>query len=57
MVFLSSLDKPETIPAFAESPSHKISVHSADFVVPAKLASINFGIPRIFLLLVPSCFF
>ena len=41
IVFLSSFDNPDTIPAFAESPSHKINVHWLDLTVPAKLASIN----------------
>ena len=44
------------IPAFAESPSQNIIVHSADFEVPAQLASISLGIPRIFFALFPSVF-
>ena len=37
----------ETIPAFAEAPSHKINVHPPDLAVPAKLASIYLGNPVI----------
>ena len=55
-LFLSSFDSPETIPAFAESPSHKIKIQSDDFEVPAQLASINFGIPRMLLVFLPSVF-
>ena len=44
-------------PAFAESPSHKISVHIGDFAVPAKLASTNLGIPLIDFTFEPSVFF
>ena len=54
--FLSSEESPETIPAFAESPSQNIIVHSDERSVPAQLASINFGIPRMFFVLVPSVF-
>ena len=56
-LFRSSFDNPETIPALAESPSHKINTQSLERVVPAQFASINFGIPRILLVFLPSVFF
>uniref|UniRef100_A0A6C0AWU5 Uncharacterized protein n=1 Tax=viral metagenome TaxID=1070528 RepID=A0A6C0AWU5_9ZZZZ len=52
----SSEDNPDTIPAFAESPSQNIIVHSDDLIVPAQLASINFGIPLIIRVFDPSLF-
>ena len=55
--FLSSRLKPDTIPDLAESPSHKINVHSDDLAVPAQFASTNFGIPRIDFVFAPSVFF
>ena len=53
----SSLDSPDTIPALAESPSQKMMVHCADLSVPAKFASISFGIPRTVRDFTPSVFF
>lgn len=38
---------PDTAIVLAESPSVNISVHSKDLLVPASLASSNFGIPEI----------
>ena len=57
IIFLSVDDSPDTIPAFAESPSQNIIVHIFDFSVPAQFASISLGIPLIFLDFVPSFFF
>ena len=45
------------MPALAESPSQKIIIQSFDLSVPAQLASVNLGMPRILLVLVPSFFF
>ena len=56
IIFLSSRERPEIIPDFAESPSHKIKIHSLDLTVPAKLASTSLGILRIVLHFVPSVF-
>ena len=56
IILRSSEDSPDTIPAFAESPSQNIIVHSDDFDVPAQFASINFGIPLIIRVLEPSLF-
>ena len=57
MILRSSLLRPLTIPAFAESPSQKMIMHCPDFSVPAKLASISFGIPRMVRVFAPSVFF
>ena len=55
-ILRSSEESPETIPALAESPSQKMITHCLDLSVPAQFASINFGIPRMCLLLMPSVF-
>ena len=57
IMFLSSDDRPDMIPVFAESPSQKIIMQCLDLSVPAQFASSNFGMPRIVLLFVPSTFF
>ena len=57
MILRSSEDRPEIIPALAESPSQNIIVQSFDFSVPAQFASVSFGIPRILLVFAPSVFF
>ena len=57
IVLRSSLLRPDTMPALAESPSQKMIVHCADFSVPAKLASMSFGMPRMVRVLAPSVFF
>ena len=55
-MFRSSLERPDTMPPFAESPSQRISVHCADLAPPAQLASVSFGRPLIVLVLRPSVF-
>ena len=55
-MFLSSLDRPETIPDRALNPSHKISTQSLDWAVPPKFASMKLAIPRTDFVFEPSVF-
>ena len=45
-VFLPTTESPEMARDFAESPSHRINVHSFDLDVPAYVASSSFGMAR-----------
>ena len=56
IVFLSSLDRPDTIPDRALSPSHRMSTQSLDCAVPLKFASMKLAIPRTVRVLEPSVF-
>lgn len=53
---LPTTPKPATARDLAESPSVRISVQSREFLVPASLASSNFGIPFIFEVLLEVSF-